>query len=265
MIKLRIASVARGLALAFGVVVAAATISISPTCADPAFPELNGQRVIDDAHVLPPQTQAALTQKLADLEAKTTDQMVVVTVPSLQGDSIEDYGYKLGRKWGIGQKGTNNGVLFIVAPSEHKVRIEVGYGLEDVMTDALSSVILQEKVLPKFRGNDIPGGVNDGVDAVITQLTLDKGQAVANVHAAETQARTAPVHHHGGGFPFQLIIFLIVIVLVVFGRMGFWPLLLLGGGRGFGGGGGWSSGGGGGGGFSGGGGSFGGGGASGGW
>jgi uncharacterized protein len=241
-------------------------VAVAPARADPTFPDLNGQRVHDDAHILSAADQQALTAKLQDLETKTTDQLVVVTVPSLQGDSIEDYGYKLGRKWGIGQKGTNNGVLFIVAPTEHKVRIEVGYGLEDVLTDALSSVILQEQVLPKFRAGDYPGGINAGVDAVIQQLELDKTQAVANVHAAEAQAAHPVRHSHG--FPIQAIIFLIIIFIVV-SRVGFWPLLFMGGMGGFGRGGGWSSGdsggGFGGGGFSGGGGSFGGGGASGGW
>jgi hypothetical protein len=96
--------------------------------AAPTFPALTG-RVVDDAHVLSAQTVNDLTPKLADLEAKTGRQLVVVTLPSLQGYDIEDYGYQLGRAWGIGQKGQNNGVLFIVVPSEHKTRIEVGYGL----------------------------------------------------------------------------------------------------------------------------------------
>ena len=110
--------------------------------AGPQFPALTG-RVVDDAHVLSPQQQADLTAKLAALEQQTTRQLVVVTLPSLGGYDIEDYGNQLLRHWGIGQKATNNGAVFIVVPSEHKVRIEVGYGLEDVLTDALSSVILQ--------------------------------------------------------------------------------------------------------------------------
>src|SRR5581483_12117480 len=134
-----------------------------------------------------------LTGKLADLEAKTGRQVVVVTLASLQGDDIEDYGYQLGRAWGIGQKGQNNGALFIVAPSEHKVRIEVGYGLEPVLTDALSSVILQEKVLPKFRAGDVQGGVVDGTAAIVQQLGLPDDQAKQNVAQAEATPRmTAP-------------------------------------------------------------------------
>ncbi len=205
-------------------------------------------------------TRADLTAKLAALEQKTGDQVVVVTLASLQGDEIEDYGYQLGRAWGIGEKGKNNGALLIVAPAEHKVRIEVGYGLEPVLTDALTSVILQQAVLPKFRAGDVQGGVVDGTDAIIEQLGLDPAQAQARAQAAAQQQPA----HAPGGFP---VIFILIAVFVVFsifarGGLGFLPFLFLGGG---GGGGFRDGGGGGGGGFSGGGGSFGGGGSSGSW
>jgi uncharacterized protein len=245
------------------------------TPAGPQFPALTG-RVVDDAHVLDAQTQADLTAKLAALEQQTTRQLVVVTLPTLGGYDIEDYGNQLLRKWGIGQKATNNGALFIVVPSEHKVRIEVGYGLEDTLTDALSSVILQEKVLPKFRAGDVQGGVVAGTDAIIAQLGADPNAAQAQV----AQAEQAPRRH---GSPLGAIIPIIFIVFIlsrVFGgrrRRGgvgwLLPLMFLGGSRGGwggGGGGGWGGGGGGwggggGGGFGGGGGSGGGGGVSGGW
>ncbi|HEY5409397.1 MAG TPA: TPM domain-containing protein, partial [Caulobacteraceae bacterium] len=236
------------------------------------FPPLTG-RVVDDAHVLSAQTQADLNAKLAALEQKTGDQLVVVTLPSLQGLEIEDYGYQLGRAWGIGEKGKNNGAILIVAPTEHKVRIEVGYGLEPVLTDALSSVILQEKVLPKFRAGDVQGGVVDGTAALVQQLSLPDDQAKQNVAAAQS----APRHSHES--PFSIIFagvilfwFLASFIGALGGRRrvgggGAWwllPLILSSSSRGgWGGGGGF--GGGGGGGFSGGGGSFGGGGASGGW
>ena len=246
----------------------------APALATPTFPPLTG-RVVDDAHVLSPQTQADLTAKLAALEQKTSRQLVVVTLPSLGGDEIEDYGYKLLRTWGIGQKATNNGALFIIVPSEHKVRIEVGYGLEPILTDALSSVILQRAVLPKFRTGDVQGGIVDGTDALITQLGLDTSTAEANAAQAAQQAQE-PVRH---GSPLGAIFPLIVRFFIfssVFGRrrngggggLGWLlPMMILGGSRGggwgggdFGGGGGFGSGG-----FSGGGGSGGGGGASGGW
>jgi len=236
----------------------------APGLAAPTFPPLSG-RVVDDAHVLSAQTSADLTAKLADLEAKTGRQLVVVTVPDLQGYAIEDYGYQLGRAWGIGQKGQNNGVLFIVAPKEHKVRIEVGYGLEPIITDALSSVILQEDVLPKFRTGDVEGGVVDGTNALITQLSLDPQAAQAQAAQAVQQSQ------HRGGAPLGAIFGLIILVLVFSGLfrshwgggMGWLlPMMILSsGGRQNS----WGGGGFGGGGFSGGGGSFGGGGASGSW
>ncbi len=144
--------------------------------AAPTFPKLTG-RVVDDENILSDSVKQDLTQKLADLESKTSRQLVVVTVPSLQGYEIEDYGYQLGRAWGIGQKSSNNGVLFIIAPNERKVRIEVGYGLEPILTDALSEVILQSKVLPRFREGDMQQGVIDGTEALIQQLSLDEAAA----------------------------------------------------------------------------------------
>ena len=233
----------------------------------PQFPALTG-RVVDDAHVLSPQVQADLTTKLAALEQKTSRQLVVVTLPTLGGDDIEDYGYQLGRAWGIGQKGISNGALFIVVPSEHKVRIEAGYGLEATLTDAMSSVILQRAVIPKFRSGDVQGGIVDGTDAIIDQMSVDPSTAEARI----AQAEQAPRHVHrnpiGGLIP--LIIIFFVFSSIFRGRRGgggagwLLPLMFLGGGRGGGGGGGGDWGGGGGG-FSGGGGSFGGGGASGSW
>src|ERR1700710_1847344 len=138
--------------------------SALPAMAAPSFPVLSG-RVIDDAHILSDQTKNDLDQKLAALEASNSRQLVVVTLPSLQGYEISDYGYQLGRAWGIGQAKLNNGILFIVAPNEHKTRIEVGYGLEPIVTDAFSSVVVQTQVLPKFRQGDFNGGVVAGTNA----------------------------------------------------------------------------------------------------
>lgn len=137
-----------------------------------AFPVLSG-RVVDEAGVLDATDRAALTETLAGLETKTTDQLVVVTLKSLQGTSIEDYGYQLGRRWQIGQKEKNNGVLLIVAPSERKVRIEVGYGLEGTLTDAISKIIIENSILPRFKAGDFPGGIKRGVDDVIQVLGGD--------------------------------------------------------------------------------------------
>jgi len=241
----------------------------------PTFPALTG-RVVDDAHILSPEVQASLTAKLATLEQSNSRQLVVVTLPSLQGYEIEDYGVQLLRHWQIGQKGLNNGAVFIIAPTEHKVRVEVGYGLEATLTDAVSSVILQREVLPKFKAGDMSGGVVAGTDALIAQLGLDPSTAEAKAAAAEQeQADMPPVRHHrnpiAGLIP--LIIIFFVFSSIFRNRRGgggsgvgwLLPLMFLGGGRGGWGGGGGDWGGGGGGWGGGGGGSGGGGGASGSW
>ena len=254
---------------------AAALVVAVPAMAALTFPPLSG-RVVDQAHVLSPQVQAELTAKLGALEQKTSRQLVVVTLTSLQGDDIEDYGNKLLRTWGIGQKATNNGVLFIIVPSEHKLRIEVGYGLEGQFTDALSSIILQRSVIPRFRAGDIQGGVVAGTDEIITQLGLDPSTAEARATAA-TQTLARPQGRSGnplGGIvPILLMVFIGFHLLRGRGGVGgsglgwLLPMMILGSSRGGWGGGGGDFGGGGfgGGGFSGGGGSSGGGGASGGW
>jgi uncharacterized protein len=145
------------------------------------FPQLTG-RVVDEAGVLDPPVRASIETDLAALEAKTTDQLVVVTVRSLQGLTIEDYGVRLGRQWQIGQKDKNNGVLLIVAPKDRKVRIEVGYGLEGVLTDAATKLIIENTIIPRFRANDISGGVARGVDEIVR--LLDGDAATWQGHAA---------------------------------------------------------------------------------
>lgn len=137
--------------------------------AAPGFPALSG-RVVDQAGILSGQNKSRLDAMLAQHEKVTSNQVVVVTLNSLQGHSIEDFGYQLGRHWGIGQKGRNNGVLLIVAPSEHKVRIEVGYGLEGTLTDALSKNIIDTVITPRFREGDMEGGILEGTRAILSTL-----------------------------------------------------------------------------------------------
>ncbi|MET3663883.1 uncharacterized protein ABIC66_000479 [Caulobacter sp. 1776] len=240
-----------------------------PAFAAPKFPALTG-RVVDEAQVLSPDVERDLTAKLENLEATTGRQLVVATVPSLQDYPIEDYGYQLGRTWGIGEKDKNTGAILLVAPNERKVRIEVGYGLEPVLTDALSSVIIQSTILPKFRDGDLPGGIVAGTDALVEQLSLPADQAKVRIAEA-----SQPQRHKAQGSPivgFLVLLFIIFIFSGLFrgrrGRSGLGsalPWIILGALNNSGRGGGGSSWGGGGGGFSGGGGSFGGGGSSGSW
>jgi uncharacterized protein len=162
----------------------------TPAFAAPEFPKLTG-RVVDAANILPPETEVSIGTKLAQLEASTTRQVVVATVPDLGGMDIADYGYQLGRAWGIGQKDEDNGAVLLVAPNERRVRIEVGYGLEPVLTDALSSIIIQRQILPAFREDDMPRGVEAGVDAIVEQLQLPPDQQQANVAAAAAEQQQA--------------------------------------------------------------------------
>ena len=150
--------------LLFLLIFAASTLA-----AEPKFPTLTG-RVVDDAGVLSAAAQSQLTDMLAAHERATGQQVVVVTLDSLQGFTIEDFGYQLGRHWGIGQKGTNTGALLIVAPKEHKVRIEVGYGLEGTLTDAQSRIIIEQSILPSFRSGDFNAGILNGTRAIIQVL-----------------------------------------------------------------------------------------------
>ena len=126
--------------------------------AEPNYPALTG-RIVDNSSLLDAEVFSRIEQKLRAHEEKTSDQVVVATLPSLQGYPIEDYGYQLGRTWGVGEKDKDTGAILLVAPNERKVRIEVGYGLEPVLTDALSSVIIQSAILPKFRDGDMQGGI----------------------------------------------------------------------------------------------------------
>ena len=244
----------------------ALALFLLPAAAEPVFPELTG-RVVDDASLLSYPEEVAVTADLKALEDKSSDQLVVVTLPSLQGYAIEEFGYQLGRRWGIGTEKLNNGVILIVAPKERKVRIEIGSGLEGTLTDALSKIIIENAILPRFREGDFVGGIKNGVRDIALVLTGD---------AAEVEARAkARMDADDPMIPWLFIVLWLAIFLWIAysiwrstryaadaGRGTAGPILIPGPNWN---GGGWSGGGGGGGGFSGGGGSFGGGGASGGW
>lgn len=247
------------------------------------FPALTG-RVVDAADLLTPQQEQQLTHRLEALERASSRQLVIATVPSLQDRPIEDYGYQLGRHWRIGQQGANNGAILLVAPNERKVRVEVGYGLEPILTDAFSNTVIDQQILPRFRDGDMGAGIMAGANALIEQLGAPPEEAERRALAAAERQRSA----EGGGATLLGVLFwMVVVAILIFamvrrgvrrggrrygtrrrGRRGWGaaPVILWGSG--------WGSGGGGGsgwtgssdfGGFSGGGGSFGGGGASGSW
>lgn len=232
---------------------------VGATTAAPQFPTLSG-RVVDGADLLPPPLEQQLGAQLAAFEQASSIQLVVVTLPDLQGYAIEDFGYQLGRHWGIGQQDQDNGVLLIVAAAERRVRIEVGYGLEGTLTDAISANIIQGVILPRFRAGQFAAGIEAGSSAIVAALQGEY-QPVANTGRADGDP---------GG---MLLFFILMAIVLLFNglgggpggrRRGLLPFIIgaglgsrLGGGGGLGGGFG--------GGFGGGGGGFGGGGASGGW
>lgn len=169
------------------------------------FPALTG-RVVDAADLIPADVEAQLDQKLEALETQSQRQLVVATIPDLQGYDISDYGYRLGREWGIGDKERNDGALLIVAPNDRKVRIEIGYGLEGIMTDALSSLIIQNAIIPRFKADDYPGGIVAGTDAIVQQLQLPEDEARQIAQAAGEQRKS------GDGFPVGAFIWLAFII-----------------------------------------------------
>lgn len=265
-----------------------------------SFPERGRSPVVDQANLLSPQQEAELSSRSEALFKQTGRRFVVATVNSLEGREIEDYGYRLGRHWKLGDEQRDDGVILLVAPNEKKVRIETGYGAEGFLPDILAGRIIRNDILPRFRSGDMAGGIMAGADSIVRQLSLPDD--AARESAAQAEATESASESEGSGFlPVIFWMMIIGFVLLAMARRaggqryhhsgrrrrragrGFdagdaaiilWGLSELasasrkgrssGWGGGFGGGG-WSGGGGGFGGFSGGGGSFGGGGASGSW
>ncbi|AXJ96808.1 methanol dehydrogenase [Sphingomonas sp. FARSPH] len=202
--------------------------AVAQTPSKPNLPQFTGL-VVDAANVLPPQTKADLTAKLEALQRDTKRQLVVATIPDLQGYPLEDYGNRLIRGWGVGLKGVDNGAILFIAPNEppgHRgPRVEVGYGLEPVLTDALSSVIINQDMMPKLKAGDIAGAMTAGTDALIQQLRANPDEAKARTDAAIKQfdaTHRRSTGSRGGGVPIGLIfwgvILLFVVVPLVIGR-----------------------------------------------
>ena len=229
------------------------------------FPEQTGRHVVDEANILSASVERELVSVLENHETETSNQVVVATVRSLDGKDIAEYGVELGRHWQIGQESNDNGILLLVAPNERKVRIEVGYGLEGALPDAIAANIVHRVILPRFREGSYKSGIREGVSAIL--------DAIKGEYEPQTTVRKRSRGHFG--YFVLLPLFIIFFPSMLFrmfrrgrrGTGGLGTALLVGGlmasqmhrggAGGFGGGGI--------GGFTGGGGSFGGGGASGGW
>ena len=203
----------------------AVLIGIAPVAAQ-TYPKFTGL-VVDAANILPPATEADLTAKLQALQRDTKRQLVVATIPDVQGYELPEYGVGLIRAWGVGLKGVDNGAILFIAPNEPKgrrgPRLEVGYGLEPILTDAYSGTMIRSEMLPKLKqSGDIAGAMTAGADAVIAQLRASPEEAKARVDAAaaEFDRTHRKVRSGGGGFPVGLIVFgfIAMFVLLSFGR-----------------------------------------------
>jgi uncharacterized protein len=191
-------------------VLLALLICAAPALAEVQVPSLTG-RVVDQAGILTSAQESRLTAKLKGLEDKTTIQLVVVTLPSLRGAPIEDWGLTLGRTWGIGQKGKDNGVLLIVAPNDRELRIEVGYGLEGALPDATANAIVRNVIVPRFKAGSMADGISDGVDAIIAAVT-GTGESYALSRGELIQQTISNIA------PFIFIGFFVIIMIVNFIR-----------------------------------------------
>lgn len=198
-----------------------------PAWADPTFPKFTGL-VVDDADVLPPDVEADLTSKLEALQKDTHRQLVVATIGDVQGYPLEDYGYRLGRAWGVGLRDVNNGATLFIAPNnppgQRGPRLEVGYGLEPVLTDALSSVIINTKMMPLLKAGQVPQAMEAGTDAVVQQLRASPDEAKARTDAAVAEFDRQHAQRRGtnGGVPLGLIFWgmILLFVMLSFARRG---------------------------------------------
>lgn len=210
------------LAIAFALLIGSANAMAE------SYPKFTGL-VVDAANVLPPATEADLTRKLEALQKDTRRQLVVATIPDLGGLETPEYGVGLFRAWRVGLKGADNGAILFIAPNErpgHRgPRVQVGYGLEPILTDAFSGQMIRTQMMPKLtESNDVAGAMTAGTDALIRQLRASPEEAKAEVDAAaaafdKSHRRSA---NRGGGFPTGLIVwaFILGFVVLSFARRG---------------------------------------------
>lgn len=173
-------------------------------------PPLKG-RVNDYAHMLSTQAVRQLDVELADLERTDSTQLVVLTVTSLEGDSLEDFSIQVVEKWGIGQKGRDNGALLLIAKNDRKIRIEVGYGLEGKLTDLISGRIIRNVIGPQFKMGRFDQGILDGVAAMVA--------AVRGEFTAVSQPQRNASRRNSGGSSGIFVLFVLFMLLRVVGRV----------------------------------------------
>ena len=195
----------------------AALALIGASAAQADYPARPDGPVLDAAQIIPDADEAALDAKLRAYNQRSGRAFIVATVPSLDGQTIELYAVKLFEAWGIGGKESDQGLLLLVAPNERRVRFETGYGLHGIFPDVYASRIIRGEITPRFKAGDLPGGINAGIDAAITQLLRDPAdaKAVAEAAAAAEKAR-GKAQPNGGAVVFWII--MILFFMLMFGR-----------------------------------------------
>ena len=178
-------------------------------------------RVTDLAGVLTQEQSAGLEEKLRQFEISDSTQIAVLIIPSLEGEPLEDYSVRVATEWRLGQKGRDNGALLLIAMKERRIRIEVGYGLEPSLTDALSRRIIENEILPSFRQGDFYQGIDAGVNGIM--------EVVRGVYQGNPRSSTESRRGTGAGSYFDLLVFLLVPLLWVLGSTGKWGGGILGG------------------------------------
>lgn len=173
--------------------------------------------VLDQANIIPDDQEAALAQRLSAYNAQTGRAVIVATIASLDGDDVASYTNNLFRAWGVGGQKTDQGLLFLIAPNDRRVRIEVGYGLEEYMPDVLAGRIIASAVTPRFKAGDYPGGINAGVDQILTQLNRNPADAKAVAEAAAAAQSESTSGASGTIASAIFWVVLIVIAIAVFG------------------------------------------------
>jgi uncharacterized protein len=188
------------------------------------IPYLTG-RVNDNAQILSEETRKSLTEVLKQHEERTTNQVVILTIPSLEGENIEDYSNKVFNEWKLGQKEKNNGILIVVVPGERKMRIEVGYGLESTLPDISAGQIIRNIMTPKFKQGDYNGGITDGTQAVVSILDGKQIPELAAASTNETETSSAESGNSGLDAPDMPITTRILIGAFIFGIIGLFTFI----------------------------------------
>ncbi|MDL2363449.1 MAG: TPM domain-containing protein [Patescibacteria group bacterium] len=182
--------------------VAFLSLQVAPAAALAVPPPPQTVPILDQAEVLTPDQEQALGQKIITEQKQTGNQVGVLTIPSLQGDVLEEYSLKVAREWGIGSKDRNSGVLLLVAVQDRQLRIEVGYGLEGALPDIRASQIINDRIKPSFRAGDYNAGINNGVDGILLAIHNEK----------DPNLQPDGVTHKKSGFPLEAIIFGLFII-----------------------------------------------------